>query len=58
MGSVSLQEQRGHFAWATVNQFRAVTELLGESHDEAEDCVLLICASCLIRGLHKENSER
>lgn len=41
VGSVSLRGCRGHFAWATVNQLRAVTELLGESHDEAEDCAYL-----------------
>lgn len=39
-GGISLVARvaRGHFAWATVNQLRAVTELLEESHDEAEDC--------------------
>lgn len=30
VGSVSLRGWRGHFAWATVNQLRAVMELLGE----------------------------
>jgi len=46
VGSVLLRGWHGHFAWATVNQLRAVTELLRESH-EAEDYVLCLFAIAL-----------